>query len=413
MRVSGGMSAESINSFFNALGQGQLAGHATRLNRNNNLFSMPSNNAPAQAAGVNAETGRFVSSIRTAADTMSDVIGQLMSSGNRIVAVSSDNGSVSIQHTGTRPSSVSRMEVSVHQLASGQVNEGVGLQADAAFEGTTGTNQFTITQGNMTRELSVNVAAGATNAEVQQSMAEAINNANMGFTATVETDTATNSSMLRIESSATGNDPANAFTLNDVSGNLVAQTGANDIASAAQNAMFTVNDGHVRQSASNTVFIGSGVTATFNEVTEQPVEITWGREQGAANTQAVRDLVGSFNDMFSAAAARTNDPRSQNLASRMLNVVSANSRALSEIGIGVNANGNLTIDSSRLNQSAESGRLAEFFSGGNRGSNFGNQLSRIAESVTRNPASFVTNPAIGTGNQANQFTAGSMFDFTF
>ncbi|MCL2222122.1 MAG: flagellar filament capping protein FliD [Oscillospiraceae bacterium] len=412
MRISGGMSAESINSFFNALGQGQLAGHTNRLNRGNNLFSMPSNNAPTQAAGVNAETGRFVSSIRTAADSMSDVIGQLMSSGNRIVAVSSDSGSVSIQHTGTRPSSVSRMEVSVHQLAAGQVNEGTSMQADAAFEGTTGTNQFSITQGNMTRELSVNVAEGATNAEVQQSMANAINSANMGFTATVETNAETNESMLRIESSATGADPANAFTLNDMSGgNLVAQTGANEMASAAQNAMFTVNDGHVRQSASNTVFIGNGVTATFNEVTEQPVEITWGREQGEANTQAVRDLVGSFNDMFSAAAARTNDPRAQNLASRMLNVVSANSRALSEIGIGVNANGNLTIDSNRLNQSAEDGRLAEFFSGGNRGSNFGNQLSRIAESVTRNPASFVTNPV--TGNQANQFAAGSMFDFTF
>lgn len=413
MRISGGMSAESINSFFNALGQGQLAAHTNRLNRNN-IFSMPRNNAPAQSAGVSAETGRFVNSIRTAADSMSGVLSQLMSSGNRIVAVSSDSGVVSIQHTGIRPSGVQSMEVMVHQLAAGQVNEGGQMAADAAFEGTIGDNQFTITQGNITRQFDVNVAAGDTNADVQQRMADAINNANVGFTATVETNAETNESMLRIESAATGANPSNAFTPSDVRGDLVERTGANNMESAAQNARFTVNDGPMRQSASNTVFIGSGVTATFNAVTEQAAEITWGREAGAASTQSVRDLVVSFNEMFSAAAARSNDPRAQNLASRMLNIVSANSRALSEIGIGVNASGNLTIDSNRLDQAAESGRLGEFFSGGSRGSNFGNQLSRLAENVTRNPSNFATNTGFGnTANQFNQFGTGSMFDFTF
>jgi flagellar capping protein FliD len=304
------------------------------------------------------------------------------------------------------------MEISVHQLAAGQVNEGARMEADAAFEGTTGTNQFTITQGNMTAQFSVNIADGATNLQAQQQMAAAINSSNMGFTATVETNAETNSSMLRIESSATGADAANAFTLNDVSGNLVAQTGANDMASAAQNSMFTVDGGAMRQSASNTVFVGNGVTATFNEITQEPAQITWGREQGTANTQSVRDLVSSFNDMFSAAASRTNDPRSQNLASRMMNIVSANSSALSSIGVGVNSSGNLTIDTNRLNQASESGRLSEFFSGGSRGSSFGTQLSRLAESVQRNPASFVTSLGQGTGAQ-NQFVAGSMFDFTF
>jgi len=414
MRISGGMNAESINGFFNALGQGQMTAHAERLSRSSNftnMFSMPTNNASSQGA----DTARFVGSIRTSSESMSDALSQLISSGNRIVALSSNSGAVSIQHTGTRPSGVSRMEVMVHQLASGQVNESFHMDADAAFEGTVGTNTFTLTQGNITREFSVNVSAGDTNAAVQQRMADAINSANMGFTATVQTDAETNSSMLRIESGATGAAAGNAFTLNDVTGNLVAQTGANDISSAAQNAMFTVNGGAMRESASNTVFIGSGVTATFNAVTEQAAQITWGREQGTASTQAVRDLVSSFNEMFSAAASRTNDPRSQNLASRMLNIVSANSQALSEIGVGVNASGNLTIDTARLNEASESGRLGEFFSGGSRGSGFANQLSRLAESVTRNPASFSTNAFtnIGGANQFNQIGTGSMFDFTF
>ncbi|MCL2249928.1 MAG: flagellar filament capping protein FliD [Oscillospiraceae bacterium] len=411
MRISGGMNAESINNFFNALGQSQMATHSNRLGRNN-LFSMPTNNAPAQGSGVSADTARFVSGIRSASDSVSDILRQLTSSGNRIIALSSDNGAVSIQHTGTRPSGVQRMEISIHQLAAGQVNEGAQMESGAAFEGTTGTNQFTITQGNMTAQFSVNIAEGATNLQAQQQMAAAINNSSMGFTATVETNAETNLSMLRIESSATGADAANAFTLNDVSGNLVAQTGANDMASAAQNSMFTVDGGAMRQSASNTVFVGNGVTATFNEVTQEPAQITWGREQSTANTQSVRDLVSSFNDMFSAAASRTNDPRAQGLASRMMNIVSANSSALSSIGVGVNSNGNLTIDTNRLNQASESGRLSEFFSGGSRGSSFGAQLSRLAESVQRNPASFVTNPGQGVGAQ-NQFMTGSMFDFSF
>lgn len=407
MRVSGGfnpsISANSINSFFNALGQGQMAAHAARLSRSGGFMSSPGNNAPGAGNAASADAGRFLNSITSASDSLSNVLSQLITSGNRIVAISSNADAVSVQHTGARPQGARSMDVSVHQLARGQVNEGRRMTADDQFQGNAGTHQFAIEAGGISRTLSVNVAQGDTNADVQQRMADAINSANMGFSASVEINTETNSSILRVESNATGASAENAFTIRDVSGDLVSRTGANEMHSAAQNAVFTV-DGQQRTSASNTVFIGSGVTVTFNRVTEpdESARISWGRDQSGATEQNVRDMVSSFNDLFSAASGRVNDPRAQNLSSRLLNVVSANSRALSDIGVGMDSSGRLTIDSGRLSRAAESGGLNDFFSGGG----FASQLNRIADSVLSNPSNFVTN---NTGFSFDN--PGTIFDF--
>jgi hypothetical protein len=85
----------------------------------------------------------------------------------------------------------------------------------------------------------------------------------------------------------------------------------------------------------------------------------------------------------------------------------------------------MRIDNERMNQATESGRLEQFFTE-NAGRNFGftNQLSRLADNVSRNPANFVTNTLFGgnlSGNfgysgfgnlmHFNSLAAGSLFDF--
>jgi len=415
-----------IYNMFNTLAQGRMAMNINKL-MSRDIFS--SNNPQGSGSTLGSDGVRFVNNIRAASDSLSSVLRELSgtSSSNRIVAMSSNTGAVSIQHTGSRPSGVSSMEVRIDQIASGQVNEGSRVTSDAAFEGTEGTNQFSIRMGNNTTQLSVNVRENDTNLDVQQRMADAINNSRAGVTARVEVDTETNTSMLRIESNTTGSDPRSSFTVSDVSGDLVARTGANDMAQEGQDAIFRVNDGAARRSQSNTVFIGNGVTATFNSTTgDDPVRITWGQESNA-NRASVQEMARSYNELFTAAAERTNDPRAQNLASRMIDISRIYSGSLSSIGVGFDSSGRMTIDSERLSQAEESGRLDQFFAE-NRNRNFGftNQLGRLADSVSRNPGNFVSNSmfsgglmgnfgytSFGNPTQFNFFSPGSIMDFMF
>jgi len=420
MNISNNLSANLLASLY----QGSMAMHANKMNRS--FFPLPSNNAKGSGSQLGAEAAGYVNNIRTSAGSLSSVIRELSgtSTSRRIVAISSNPSGISIQHTGSKPQNISSMTVRVDQVATGQRNDGNRLTANAAYEGNTGTNQFSIETGGRTTQFSVNVQEGDTNRDVQQRMAEAINKSNVGVRATVETNAETNSSVLRLESTSTGTDPRNNFTVSDTSGNLVAQTGANDIARQGQNALYSVDGGPQRSSQTNTVFLGNGVTATLNSASEEAVRITWGREANVTKS-AVEDMVKSYNDLYSAAAERTNDPRAQNLASRMLSIAGTYSNSLSNIGIGFDNSGRMTINSDRMNQAAESGRLDQFFTE-NAGRNFGftNQLGRLADSVSRNPGNFVSSSQFGAGlmgnsgytgfgtpTQFNFFSAGSLFDF--
>jgi len=242
----------------------------------------------------------------------------------------------------------------------------------------------------------------------------------------VENDSATGTSLLRIESTNVGTDERNAFTITDVTGNAAAQTGANDVSRARQDAIFSVDGGPTRTSQSNTVDLGNGLSATLRAASQDEVSITRGQDLNRA-TSAVRDMVQSYNSLFSAAAQNAGDPRAQGLASRLLNISSAYSRSLQDIGIGFDNSGRMTINTDRLNQAAESGRLEQFFTE-NRGRNFGftAQLGRLADNVSRNTSNFVTNSIFGnsmstnfsysgTGNsmQFNALNSGSIFDFMF
>jgi len=401
-----------------------MALHANKLSRS--FFPLPSNNASKTGSQLGSDGVHYVNNLRTSSSSLSTVLRELSgpASANRIVAMSSNPSVVSIQHTGKKPSSITSMSVLVNQVATGQTNEGAKMEAKAAFDGNTGANRFSIEMGGKTTQISVNVQKGDTNQDVQQKMADAINSSGVGVKATVETNAETKTSMLKIEATTTGSDPKNKFSVTDISGGLAGKMGVNNVTREGQDALYSVNGGAERRSQSNTVAIGNGVTATFNSASEKAATITWGPDTNATKN-SVEAMVKNYNTLYSAAAERTNDPRAQNLASRMVNLSKTYTSSLSNIGIGFDSSGRMTIDSKKMDQAAESGKLDQFFreySGKNYG--FTNQLGRLADSVSRNPGSFVSSSLFGAelmGNsgytgfglptQFNFLTAGSVMDF--
>jgi len=430
MRVNGGLSnfASINNSMFNALAQGKASVHANRLS--NSFFNTSGKTVQgigARPGAISPDTARSVGNIKTSADSLAGVLRGLtgIGIGNRVVAMSSHPGVVSIEHTGIKPSSVSRMEIRIDQLAAGQANEGSRMTASSAFEGSIGTNRFSIRTGDMTTNLSVNIQQGDTNRAVQQRMADAIISSGAGVRASVAFDAEAGTSMLRLEGTTTGGGSGGAFTVADSgSGSLVAQIGANEVVRQGQDAIFRVGDGAERRSASNTVFLGNGVTATLGAASSEPVAITWGQERTNVSRSSVEDMVRGFNNLFSAAAERTGDPRSQMLASSMLNMASAFASSLANIGIGFGNSGKMTINTQRMDSAEADGSLNRFFSG--TGSNsFATQLTRLADNVSRNPGNFVSNSlfggnmmgnfgynSFGSPTQFNPFGSGVIHDFT-
>lgn len=284
-------------------------------------------------------------------------------------------------------------EVIIYQLATAQRNEGVGLNRTVPFEGY-GTFTFAVEVDGETRNISFNVAENETitNQQFQQRKAAAINNANIGLTATVTTSGQHSTLNIVTRTTGAGEDDNPRFTITDVTGNAAEFTGINNIVQHGQDAFFYVNDGERQTSASNDVNLGGGLNVTFREASEEPVKITLG--QDVLHTQnAVRNFVNQFNAMLDTATANSADRNTRALARQLESAARISRRALADVGINVGADGFLSIDATRMQTAAENGKLERFFAGGPNGratNSFMNRVTRAADSVIRNPLRHVS-----------------------
>jgi len=417
MRVSGGFNNAGISSLYNTLFQGKMSMHTNKLSRD----LLPINNAKGSGS-LSMNSLQYISDIKSASSSLASALKDLSGPAfNQQTMVSSNTDAMTVNFNGKNLGSMSDISVQIDQVAMGQLNEGSRMSATGLYGGDRGVNRFEITSGGKTTQLSVSVAAGDSNRDVQQKMANAINNAGIGLRATVETDSATNISMLRVESTNVGTDERNAFSIRDFTGNAVARTGINQVSRERQDAIYRVNGGEAQVSRSNNINLGNGVTATLKASSDQAVTVSRGRDMSQVRG-VIENMVRSYNNLFSAAAGNTNDFKAQSLASRLMNVMSAYSRSLSDMGIGFNSDGRLTIDSNRLNQAFENGRVEQFFTE-NNGRNFGftANLGRLADNVSNNTSNFVSSAMSqnfaysGFGNpiQQNFFGSGSILDYMF
>ena len=413
--------SSAIHGFYNSIYQGNMSLNNAKLSK----YVFPNNKAQGTQQ-LGGEALQYVKNIKSASKDLSSSLKELSGKAfTNKTATSSDTEAMSVKYTGNRPNDIKQTTVKIDQTAAGQVNEGAKLNAKESF-GASGTNKFSIDINGKTTEFSIDVSASDSNSDVQQKMADAINKAGIGVNATVEKSTDGNSSLLKLEATSTGDNDKSKFTVSDVSGNLAAKTGANEISSEARNAVYSVNGGAKQTSQTNNVDLGGGLNVTFNKASDKDVTISASKDTEYAKSE-VGDMVKSYNNLFSQAAQMTNDPKAQNLASKMINVSKTYSGSLSSIGIGFDRDGQMTIDSKKLNEAAENGKLEKFFTE-NSGKNYGftNQLSRLADNVSNNTSNFVSKNELGnslTENfaynsfggmmQYNASSIGLLFDYSY
>ena len=410
-----------INALYDSLYKGILAQNTVKMNRD--FFPTNKTQSNNQLGG---DALKYVNNIKAASKNLSNSIKDLSGAAfMKKTPTSSDPEAMTVNYFGTKPDSIKQMTVNIEQTAAGQSNEGTSLKANDSF-GSSGANKFSINIGGKTTELSVNVAAGDTNNVVQQKMADAINKAGIGVKATVEKDDKNGTSTLKLESAGTGNNDNNKFTVTDINGTLAAQTGVNQVTREARDAIYSVDGGAKRTSQSNIVDLGNGLSVTFNKASDKEITISSNKDTGYAKS-AVEGLVKSYNDLYSEAAQKTNDPKAQKLATKMVNTSKTYFNTLSSIGIGFDGDGKMTLDTKRLDAAAQNGNLENFFTQ-NAGKNYGftNQLARLADNVSQNTSNYVSKSVFGnelfedfaysgSGNllQYNSMNSGWIFDYLF
>ena len=391
-------SYNSVYGLFNSMYQNSMSLFNNKLSGS----FLPQNNAQ-NSNPLSANSLQYVTNIKTGANKLSGAIKGLSSGSSfmKKTMTSSDKDVLSVNYVGSIFNRPGTTTVKIDQLAKGQVNEGKKLEEDKAF-GASGTSNFKVEIDGKITVLSVNVAAGDTNKQVQQKMADAVNKAGINIKASVETDSEGKTSMLKIEALGTGDTAKSKFKISDmIGGELVSKTGADAVSKEAQNAVYSVNGGPARTSASNTVDLGNGLNVTFNKTSDKAVTISQGMDVDFAKS-AVKDLVAGYNDIYVEALKNSKDPKAEGLATKLLNVSKLYLNSLSSIGIGFDKDGKMTIDDEQFNKAAENGKLENFFNN-NSGRNFGftYQLGKIADNVSRNTSNFVTKSMFGNDLMEN------------
>ena len=348
-----------------------------------------SQKAPAQnasAAGTTFGTGLQAgmntafatdSTVRGAGNNMLSAVQNRQTGYSQYQGTSSNAKTAEIDDSKASQSTISSMKsdpinLEVKQTAMAQSNAGEAMGASERAVGV-GEHSFSIEAGGKTHNFTINVDEEDDNASIQAKMAAAINEQDIGITASVNEDDKEGTTSLSLTSDSTGTDAA--FTVKDDSGNLASAMGVSDASQKAQDAVYSVNGGADKTSQSNDVSLKDGVTATLKSA--GTTSISAERDTKSAVSSA-KDLENSLNSALKDASAGNGRG-----AARLAGDIKAMNRnfsgALASVGISVSKNGELSIDESKLEKAAGDGSLERVL--GNKDSGFGARAEKIANNA--------------------------------
>lgn len=328
---------------------------------------------------------------------------------NKKVAYSSNENIATATYIG--PSTVSddtpAYEIEVKHLASPQINMGRFLPGEETVALAPSTYSFDVGIDDLNYEFQFNIKAADTNRDVQERLARLINNANIGMSARVTTDEEGNSS-LRIESGATGlkNGKSCLFKISDNQTSKTAGSvqyfGLDYIAVPSSNASFIV-DGEEITTASNSFTLENlyelkltGVSGSEDETATIGL-----RTDVESLTENINTLVRGYNSFLKAVAAyNENQPKSHRLFNEMSSVARVYAQGLTSVGLNLNLDGTLEVDSNTLQKQAVSDDARTIFASMK---GFTNSVLRKTDQVSLNPMNYVNNIIVAYKNPGKNF----------
>ncbi|HLY67892.1 MAG TPA: flagellar filament capping protein FliD [Chloroflexota bacterium] len=234
--------------------------------------------------------------------------------------------------------------IDVTQLAAPQVNAGSLLTSTQNSPIHSGTIDVSI-DGGAAQAVNYNVNGASDNEAALEAVASALNQANVGVTATVNFDSGTNKSQLVVTANTSGT--AGAFTLTDAAGNAVNKSGTGSATTVAQDALYSVNGVSYNLTSGNSFSLNNGkVTLNLLATTASPATITIGSStSGLAGS--VTNLVTAYNTLNDYLASNPSTI-SPSLGQQLQAVVSSHASDLASVGITVNSDASLSVNQTTL-----------------------------------------------------------------
>ncbi|MGE5473238.1 MAG: flagellar filament capping protein FliD [Ignavibacteriales bacterium] len=257
---------------------------------------------------------------------------------------SSDN--TSITGSAKQGAKTQTYNISVSQVAKSQVNKGLALDSNSETSLSEGLNSIKISSEDKDSIVSFNIKEGQTNKEALSTMADAINKSDSGVTAKVINDEKTQTSYLEITGKETGE--KNTFSVSDVSGGVLSNTGIDKIATEAQDAVYKIGEKEYISSSNNISLDNGKINVTLKGVTEEDAEIKI-EEDSKAVVNGIDSFVKSFNETLDTSMS-SDSILSQKLGSELKSIVSSKQGSLLSIGINVENDGSLKIDEEKLSK---------------------------------------------------------------
>lgn len=327
---------------------------------------------------------------------------------NKKVAYSSNENIVSVKYIGPdEQTEADTHSIEVTHLASGQMNLGNYLAKDEPFQLAPGIYSFDVAIDDLNYEFQFTVKTGDTNGDVQERLARLINNAKIGMSAQTDTDDSGLSS-LRIASDATGqkSDHSLIFTITDnktskLSG-AVNYLGLDYVSTYPSNASFIV-DGKEYSTGSNLFSLGRTYELKLNGIcSEEGETATVGLKTDVESlAENIGTLVRGYNSFLKAVSSYTDSqPKSSRLLSEMSSAAQTYSRSLRCVGLDMNPDGSLSVNSDTLRQAATSEDARDTFA---TMKGFTNSILRKTNQISLDPMNYVNNIIVAYKNPGRNF----------
>ena len=327
---------------------------------------------------------------------------------NKKVAFSSNEDIASATYIGDSVSSddVPELDIEVRNLASPQVNTGHFLSSDSMGLGTD-TYSFDVGINDLNYEFQFNINNGDTNKDLQERLSRLINNADIGIEASTLEDAQGNSA-LRLQSTATGLQPGKdvVFTISDdktsKTSGAVSYLGLDDVTRAAQNSSFLLN-GQERETASNNFTIEKTYEIQLNGISPTEGETTTiGLKNDIESLKEnINHLVGSYNDFVRAASEHlTAQSKNSTLLSEMNRLTSYYKNDFASIGLELNEEGLLNVNTGKLASAAQTEDVKEQLA---PIKDFANSLLRKSNEISLNPMHYVNKTIVAYKNPGKSF----------
>ncbi|NHN34569.1 flagellar filament capping protein FliD [Paenibacillus agricola] len=296
---------------------------------------------------------------RIAATALAEVLtvaGQLKQAGEALLSPSSSLDQRTVESsnpnaiigTANQHSSINSYYIQADQLAKPQINKGNSLASNQATPIASGSNQMKLTMNGRTTSFSVYILPVENNYQVLQKIRGAISQTKAALNVELLGDSSNESSYLQISSRHTGAEQA--FSIQDIYGNAAATTGINNVVLQAQDARYHIDGSSSIQSAANDIYLDNeSVVLTLLDIAEKPVAVDIRPNMAGIKSQ-VQALVNRYNSlhlMLTQSVGLLSSEASQVVMGKL------SSLPLEQIGIQLNSDGSLRMDTFVLEEQAQ------------------------------------------------------------